>query len=57
VAGSIKSKENSKDPIGNQTCHLLVCSAVLQPTILPFTPRGSIFLENVGVIFQTYIIS
>jgi hypothetical protein len=56
VAGRIKSKENPNDPIGNQTC-VLVCSAVPQPTMLPCTPRGSIFLENLGVIFQTYIIS
>jgi hypothetical protein len=57
VAGRIKSKENANDPIGNQTCDFLVCSAVAQPTVPPCTPGGSIFLENVGVIFQTYIIS
>ena len=39
VDGSIMSIKNASDTIGNQTCNLLACSVVLQPTA-PCAPKS-----------------
>jgi hypothetical protein len=39
AAGRIKSIEESNDLIRNQTCDLLACSIVPQPTMIPHAPH------------------
>jgi len=49
------SMKNSSDTIGNQTCNLLACSAVPQPTAPPLTPklknrRGKVIAQHYYIV-------
>jgi hypothetical protein len=48
----VKSMKNTNDRIGNQTCDLLVCSTVPQPTVLPHTPL--VYMPSLFV-FRSYL--
>jgi hypothetical protein len=41
AAGRTKSMKNLREPIGNRSCDLPVCSTVAQPTALSCTPSPS----------------